>query len=129
MSMNIPSGFDFDVDVTGIPSNLTVNSTLNPVQLNLGRMQLDLGPVQLLPVEVRPIDFTLRVKEIPSVRVHLPVDYHVGFSLFGVELFGLRLCGQGQVITEPYVANPCETRAGAQPTLQQLDQLVRGNGG
>lgn len=129
MSMNIPSGFDFDVDFTGIPSNLTVNSTLNPVTLT--PVTLNLGPVQLLPVEVRPIDFTLRVKEIPSVRVHLPVDYHVGFSLFGMELFGLRLCGQGQVITEPYVANPCELRGNAQrqPTLEQLDQLVRGNDG
>lgn len=65
--------------------------TINPVQLNLG-----------------PIETSLSIKEIPSVRTHLPVNYCVGFSFLGIELAAVRLCGEGMVITEPYKPNPCE---------------------
>ena len=37
-----------------------------------------------------------------------PANFKVGFNLFGSEFFSVNLCGQGQVITEPYVPNPCE---------------------
>lgn len=124
MSVSIPSSFDFgvdlgvDLDVSGIPTSYSVNATVQPLTLNLN----------LAPVEVRPIDFSLRLKEIPAIRAHLPLDYRVGLTLLGAELLSVRLCGQGQVITEPYEANPCELRLGAQrqPSLQELDRLVSG---
>lgn len=124
MSVSIPSSFDFgvdlgvDLDVSGIPTNYSVNAAVQPLTLNLN----------LSPVEVRPIDFSLRLKEIPAIRAHLPLDYRVGLTLLGAELLSVRLCGQGQVITEPYEANPCELRLGAQrqPSLQELDRLVSG---
>jgi hypothetical protein len=124
MSVSIPSSFDFgvdlgvDLDVSGIPTSYSVNAAVQPLTLNLN----------LAPVEVRPIDFSLRLKEIPAIRAHLPLDYRVGLTLLGAELLSVRLCGQGQVITEPYEANPCELRLGAQrqPSLQELDRLVSG---
>jgi hypothetical protein len=124
MSVSIPSSFDFgvdlgvDLDVSGIPTSYSVNAAVQPLTLNLN----------LAPVEVRPIDFSLRLKEIPAIRAHLPLDYRVGLTLLGAELLSVRLCGQGQVITEPYEANPCELRPGAQrqPSLQELDRLVSG---
>lgn len=76
---------EFGVD----PLQSTV--TLKPVQLNLG-----------------PIETSVSIKEIPSVRAHLPVNYCIGLSLFGMELAAVRLCGEGMVITEPYRPNPCE---------------------
>jgi hypothetical protein len=124
MSVSIPSSFDFgvdlgvDLDVSGIPTSYSVNAAVQPLTLHLN----------LSPVEVRPIDFSLRLKEIPAIRAHLPLDYRVGLTLLGAELLSVRLCGQGQVITEPYEANPCELRLGAQrqPSLQELDRLVSG---
>lgn len=124
MSVSIPSSFDFgvdlgvDLDVSGIPTSYSVNAAVQPLTLNLN----------LAPVEVRPIDFSLRLKEIPAIRAHLPLDYRVGLTLLGAELLSVRLCGQGQVITEPYEASPCELRLGAQrqPSLQELDRLVSG---
>jgi hypothetical protein len=58
-------------------------------------------------------------KEIPSVRAHVPANFRLGLSVFGVELAALHLCGEAQVITEPYVPNPCE-RCGT-PRVTQLD--------
>jgi hypothetical protein len=125
MSVSIPSSFDFgidlgvDLDITGIPTGYTVNANVAPLSLTLA------------PIEVKPIDFSLRLKEIPAVRAHLPLDYRVGLTLLGAEVLCVRLCGQAQVITEPYVANPCEARSSAlsrQPSLDELDRLVRSDG-
>jgi hypothetical protein len=65
-------------------------------------------------------DLNLRIKEIPSVRAHVPANFRLGISILGVELAGLQLCGEAQIITEPYVPNPCE-RCGA--PRQSLDRL------
>jgi hypothetical protein len=43
--------------------------------------------------------------------VHLPADFHFGVTLLGHELLGMRICGEAQVITEPYLPNPCEVCA------------------
>lgn len=125
MSVKIPSSFDFgvdlgvDLDISGIPTSYTVNTNVAPLTLNL-------GPIDIRPIELRPIDFSLRLKEIPSVRAHLPLDYRVGLTVLGAELLCVRLCGEGQVVTEPYAANPCEARASLQrqPDLAELDRLV-----
>lgn len=128
MSVKIPSSFDFGidlgVDISGIPTNYTVNTNVSPITLNL-------GPIEIKPLEFKPVDISLRLKEIPSIRAHLPLDYRVGLSVLGSELLCVRLCGQGQVITEPYVANPCETRSGLQrqPDLATLDRLVSNGAG
>ncbi len=50
----------------------------------------------------------MRVKEIPSVRTHVPALFSLGISVLGFELVCARLCGEAQVITEPYEPNPCE---------------------
>jgi hypothetical protein len=123
MSVNIPSSFDFGIDlgldISGIPTHYSIDTNVAPLTLNLG------------PIEVKPIDFSLRIKEIPSIRAHLPLDYRVGLSVLGAELLCVRLCGQGQVVTEPYVANPCEMRGGVQrqPDLATLERMVSNGAG
>ena len=105
MSIKIPSHFDFGIDlgldISGIPTNYSFAITELP-KINVG-----IDPLQF---KIEPLDLSLRLKEIPSVRAHFPVDYKVGLALFGAELACVRLCGQAQVITEPYVPNPCECR-------------------
>lgn len=89
------------------PLTLTVNANvhLDPIKLTIDPLD-----IKLEPIEIRPLDLSIRIKEIPSVRVSLPMDYKICFRLCGAELGSIRLCGQGQVITEPYVPNPCECR-------------------
>jgi hypothetical protein len=100
----------FHIDVQHLPKiqigldPLTINPlTINPLNVNLG------------PVTLNPVTLNLAVTELPSIRAHLPANFRVGFSIFGFELFSMRLCGEAQVITEPYVPNPCERRAPPPP--------------
>jgi hypothetical protein len=114
MSLSIPSHFDFGIDLgldlnlSGIPTNYTVGISELP-KVNIGIDPIRIG---IDPIEIRPIDFSFRFKEIPSVRMHFPTDYKVCFGLLGAEVASVRLCGQAQVITEPYVPNPCECGRG-----------------
>lgn len=112
MSVKIPSSFDFgvgldlDADVN-LDADIDLNGKLD-VEIPTG---YSISIKELPPIEVKPIDFSLRLKEIPAIRAHLPLDYKVGFTLLGRELACVHLCGQGQMITEPYVPYPCEPQS------------------
>lgn len=95
---------DFGLDLSG---NIGVSGNFG---IALQKINIGMDPIQLAiaPIEIKPIDFSIRLKEMPSMRVHLPLNYCVGLALFGFEVLAVRLCGEGQIITEPYVPNPCE---------------------
>jgi hypothetical protein len=97
------------VTVAGIPDTFHIDIDKIP-KIQLGIDPVTLNPVTLNPVTLRldPIDLNMSIKEIPNIRAHLPADFTVGLSLLGMELMCVRLCGEAQVITEPYVPNPCE---------------------
>jgi hypothetical protein len=74
------------------------------------KIQLGIDEVQLAsdPLEIKPVDVSVRLKELPSIRIHLPADFKVGMAVLGLEFLSVRLCGEAQVITEPYERNPCD---------------------
>lgn len=107
----------------GIPQNYTVDVNLDLVSAvelaglptdyhisidSLPKIQIGLDPITINPITLNPLDVSIRVKEAPSIRAHVPANFTVGFSLLGYQLACIRLCGEAQVITEPYVPNPCE---------------------
>jgi|SRR4051812_23433241 len=109
VSVKIPSSFTFgvglDVDLDGdlnvsIPTSYRIDIPTD----------FSVAVKELAPIEIKPIDLSLRLKEIPSVRAHLPLNYKVGFNLLGREIACIHLCGQGMVVTEPYAPYPCEPR-------------------
>jgi hypothetical protein len=67
-----------------------------------------------LQIGVDPVELNIHLKEIPSVRAHMPADFSLGLSILGLDLLCVRLCGEAQFITEPYTPNACE-RCGPQP--------------
>ncbi len=77
--------------------------------VNIQKITIAVDPVQLT---IEPLDLSLEIKEFPSIRGHLPADFSVGISMLGMELLCLRLCGEAQIITEPYKPNPCEICGG-----------------
>lgn len=87
------------VTIAGIPDTFHINIDKLP------KIQLGIDPVTL---HLDPVELSLSIREIPSVRGHLPADFSVGLSLLGMELLCVRLCGEAQIITEPYRPNPCE---------------------
>jgi hypothetical protein len=117
-----------DVDVIDLPTvDVDVNSLPDLKITEIGPM----GPLTLdgIPdhytVNIASLpDLNLRIKEIPSIRAHIPANFRLGFSILGVELAALNLCGEAQLITEPYEPNPCE-RCGAprSPNTQQLNDV------
>ena len=119
MGVDIPQPFDshvsgtvtvagipqpFAATVTGIPDTFHINIEKLP------KIQLGVDPVTINPVTLHldPINLNMAIKELPNIRAHLPADFTVGLSLLGIELLAVRLCGEAQLITEPYVPNPCE---------------------
>jgi hypothetical protein len=111
-----------DANVVGLPPVSASVTSLPDLRIT------DIGPVGPVTLAGIPDSYTvaisslpdlnLRIREIPSIRAHVPANFRLGFSVLGVELAALNLCGEAQVITEPYVPNPCE-RCGAPrtPTL------------
>lgn len=114
MSVDLPDVFHVEVDDL---APVTVDSVgpVGPVTIagipdtyHIHIEELPKIQIGVDPVEIRPVEVSMRLKEIPSIRGHLPADFSVGFSLLGVELAKIRLCGEAQMITEPYRPNPCE---------------------
>ena len=110
MSFSLPN--PWEIDLGGIPQTFHIDiDNLPKITLDIDPLTLsvDLKPVKL---ELAPIKADLnlnaRLLEIPSVRVHLPANFHAGLRMLGCELIGASLCGEAQVITEPYAKNPCE---------------------
>jgi hypothetical protein len=90
------------VDVASLPDlKITEIGTMGPLTLAGIPDTYSVG-ISSLP------DLNVRIREIPSIRAHVPANFRLGFSVLGVELAALQLCGEAQVITEPYVPNPCE---------------------
>lgn len=105
------------VDVSSLPDlKITSVGPVGPVTL-AGIPDSYTVAVSSLP------DLNLRIREIPSVRAHIPANFRLGFSVLGVELAALHLCGEAQVITEPFVPNPCE-RCGAPARIPANQQDV-----
>jgi hypothetical protein len=114
MGVDIPQPFhsvlDGPVTVSGIPSTFTINvdkiPDIHAYMEKLPVIHLNIDNIPKIQLGVDPVE--LRLTEFPSIRGHLPADFCVGLSVMGIELMNVRLCGEAQIITEPYKPNPCE---------------------
>ncbi len=108
-----------DVRVDPLSGSYTIHTSIDKVP----KLTLGVDPVHVALDSLPKITFgydpiEVRLTALPSIRGHLPADFSVGFSVLGMELMCVRLCGEAQVITEPYRANPCEhCGAGARSAL------------
>jgi hypothetical protein len=114
MGVSIPQPFNTDISgsigsvgpvtVAGIPSTFTINVGTLP------QIDLKLEPITIHPVtlDLKPVDINLSIKQLPNIRAHIPANFSVGLSVLGMDLLCIRLCGEAQMITEPYRPNPCE---------------------
>jgi hypothetical protein len=103
---------DFSLGLTALPTiqlGTVPPITLEPLTiepLTIQPLTINVGTIP--PITLEPISLSVAITKIPSVRAHVPSNYCVGFSLLGIELFSIRLCGETQIITEPFIPNPCE---------------------
>jgi hypothetical protein len=120
MATNVKVLNTVDVDVADLPTVDVDVIDLPPVHVgSLPDLRItDVGPVGPVTLAGIPSSYTVaisnlpdvnvRIREIPSIRAHVPANFRLGFSVLGVELAALHLCGEAQIITEPYLPNPCE---------------------
>ena len=114
MSVDIPQPFKTKlvspITVDGIPDTFHIHvDHLPTIALNvehLPEIHLSIDNIPKIQLGVDPVE--IRLTEFPSIRGHLPADFSVGLSVMGFDLLSLRLCGEAQIITEPYRPNPCE---------------------
>ena len=61
-------------------------------------------------VDVKPLQadlcFTFGFGRVPSTCIRLPYRDHVGFTLFGVEVFGMNFAGERQIVIEELSHRP-----------------------
>jgi hypothetical protein len=98
-NIGVGLGGGLAVDIRNIPTIHLAVDTLPDIHISIDRIpkvQLGLDPIEI------------RLTRLPDLRAHLPADFCVGLSVLGTELLNVRLCGEAQVITEPYRPNPCE---------------------
>src|SRR5256885_10422072 len=123
MGVSIPTTFTIDhvghvgpVSVDGIPSTFDINiDKLPKISLGVDPVHVSLDALPKIALGVDPVDVSIRLKELPSIRTHLPADFQVGLTVMGWELLCVRLCGEAQMVTEPYRPNACEICERAQP--------------
>lgn len=98
------------VTVNGIPDTFHIFlEKLPTISLSVEKLpaiHLSIDNIPKIQLGVDPVE--IRLTEFPSIRGHLPADFNVGLSVMGMELMNVRLCGEAQIITEPYRPNPCE---------------------
>ncbi len=103
---------DVGVDLSGeVGVGLTFDNRLGvdiPTSYSFDITHIPKISIGLDPITVNPLDVSVRIKEVPSLRTHVPANFTLGLSLLGYDIACLRLCGEAQVINEPYVPNPCE---------------------
>lgn len=97
------------VTLDGIPDTFHFYvEKLPKISIGMDPLSISVEKLPKIQVGMDPLTLNIAVKEIPSVRTHIPADYSLGVSFLGLDLLCFRLCGEAQVITEPYKPNPCE---------------------
>jgi hypothetical protein len=112
--LGVPDEFDVDVKIEPPLPPVTVAGIPDTFHIHLEelpKIQLGVDPLDI-KAKLEPLELSLRLKELPSRRTHLPANFSVGLSLLGFELMNVTLCGEGQLISEPYEPNPCEICGG-----------------
>jgi hypothetical protein len=89
---------DVDISPTTFGLNLDVTHLADIPKITIG----------VDAITINPVDVSVRLKEIPSIRAHIPANFAIGLSVLGYDVACVRLCGEAQVITEPYQPNVCE---------------------
>jgi hypothetical protein len=108
VSGGVEVGHRFDSHLAvDVPTAYDIDFT-NIAKISIGIVD----PITINPITITPLDVSVSIKEVPSLRTHVPANFTLGLSVLGYELACLRLCGEAQVINEPYVPNRCEICGG-----------------
>ena len=132
INLNVDLDADLDVDAK-VKADVKTASDVKAaadVKLDLPHLHLNVDSVpkiriglDKLEVKLDPLDLKVGLSfEVPRMRTHLPAHFQVGLTVAGFELVCLKLCGEAQMIMEPYAPSPAERCAHG--TLRQTPIAV-----
>lgn len=115
-----PVSTTLTIQPTPFASVVTLNPTESTVTLKPITTTLDIKPLKSdVSLDVEPLltDVCAKVTlgEVPPTCVRQPFHQHIGFNLFGVELFGIDFAGEFRTMIEPMSG-----RAAAEPASGSL---------
>lgn len=115
--VNMPD--EYKIRVLEAPTNYTVTTDAGLEDIHVKEVRIQEIPKIVLEadsslsstsnseVTVRS-ENNLRIKEIPEIRAHVPMNFNFGVKFFGLEFLVFSLCGELQLITEKYVPHRSE---------------------
>ena len=88
------------VDPLKTDSHVSVDPLKTDSHVSVDPLQTD-SRIKFDPIE-------LAISKLPDIRTHLPANFSLNLCVLGFKVLSIRLCGEAQVVTEPYKPNPCE---------------------
>jgi hypothetical protein len=108
--VEVSGGMDVDlggtIGISGIPSSYDIDINKLP-KITIGVDPLE-ATLTMKPITLNPVSVNIAITDVPDQRMHLPADFTLALSVLGLQLMCVRLCGEAQLINEPYRPNPCE---------------------
>ena len=120
-----------------LKTDATETVTVKPLKADLGttnRLQIDpLKTDSAVSLDLKPavvdLCLTLNVGKLPNVCIRQPYRHHVGFTLWGAEIWGFTFSGEQETVIEeqrpqPMLAlGPAAPRPVARPTTHEQSGL------
>lgn len=117
VEVSIPQPFevDFDLDPISLTTNSSINSDSSIALTGDPDAPISLGPITVNPLTVDlglddvNVDMGLDninmcmsfvIKELPSMRMHFPVDLDFGLKILGLPIINFGIFGKAMVVTE-----------------------------
>jgi hypothetical protein len=115
VNVGIPQPFELDVDLSttnsmNISGNMNTKITLDPITIKPVSIDMGLNDVNVdMGLDNMKVDMGLdnvnvcmsfAIKEFPSMRMTMPMDYNFGIKMMGMEVLGFSICGKSMMITE-----------------------------
>ena len=155
-TVNVNSGpvhvdSDSTVDVVGL-DNISVTAKLEPVKIESKQelvlpqplktdSRLESDSKNAIAVDLKPVALDVCLNsstKLPQGEINQPFSYHVGWTLFGVEMLGVNFGGESRVILKelpkkPAMDWPAQQNAegpasGARPHPEGASQALEGRG-
>jgi len=94
----------------------TTHLTIDPLKLELAPLESDHSIAVDLKPAVIDLCLTTNIGKLPNVCIRQPYHHHVGFSLFGMEIWGYSFSGQQETVIEELDRQPHVAWRGALAT-------------
>jgi hypothetical protein len=106
------------IEVKPLKADLGTNThlTIDPLKLELAPLESDHSISVDLKPAVIDLCLTMNLGKLPNVCIRQPYHHHVGFSLFGTEVWGYTFSGQQETVIEELDRQPQVAWRGALAT-------------